>query len=190
MTVQERPAISKITLKGNKELKEEELRKGLKGIGLEEGETFDRLQLDRVQQELTRQYHNRGKYNVSITPKVTNLDRNRVDINIVIAEGKASKIKHINVVGNSVFTDKEIRDEFESNTTNWTSWYSKDDQYSREKMSGDLEKLASYYLDRGYADFNVESTEVAISPDKRNIYVSANVQEGEAVQDQRHQAAR
>lgn len=179
VTVQERPAISKITLKGNKELKEEELRKGLKGIGLEEGETFDRLQLDRVQQELVRQYHNRGKYNVTITPKVTPLDRNRVDININIAEGKASKIKHINVVGNTVFSDKEIRDEFESHTTNWTSWYSKNDQYSREKLSGDLEKLASYYLDRGYADFDIESTEVSISPDKRNIYVSANVHEGD-----------
>ncbi|UXI66801.1 outer membrane protein assembly factor BamA [Tahibacter amnicola] len=179
VTVKERPAISKITIKGNKELKEEELRKGLKGIGLEEGETFDRLQLDRVQQELTRQYHNRGKYNVSITPKVTPLDRNRVDINIVIAEGKASRIKHINVVGNAIFTDKEIRDEFESDTSNWTSWYSKDDQYSREKLSGDLEKLASYYLDRGYADFNIDSTEVSISPDKRNIYVSANVHEGD-----------
>ena len=179
VTVIERPAISKITLKGNKELKEDELRKGLKGIGLEEGETFDRLQLDRVTQELTRQYHNRGKYNVTISPKVTPLDRNRVNINIVIAEGKASKIKEINVVGNTVFTDKDIRDDFESDTTNWTSWYSRDDQYSKEKLSGDLEKLSSYYLDRGYADFNVESTEVSISPDKRNIYVSANVHEGE-----------
>ncbi|MEO8673071.1 MAG: outer membrane protein assembly factor BamA [Tahibacter sp.] len=182
ITVQERPAISKITLKGNKELKEEELKKGLKNIGLAEGETFDRLQLDRVQQELTRQYYNRGKYNVTITPKVTPLDRNRVDINIVIAEGKASKIKQLNVVGNQVFTDKQIRDDFESDTTNWTSWYSRDDQYSREKLSGDLEKLSSYYLDRGYADFGVDSTEVTISPDKRNIYVSANVHEGEVYQ--------
>jgi outer membrane protein insertion porin family len=182
VTVKERPAISKISLKGNKDLKEEELRKGLKGIGLTEGETFDRLQLDRVQQELTRQYYNRGKYNVSIDAKVTNLDRNRVDINIVIAEGKASRIKQINVVGNKAFSDKDIRDEFDSNTSNWTSWYSRDDQYSREKLSGDLEKLASYYLDRGYADFDIDSTEVSISPDKRNIYVSANVHEGEIYQ--------
>jgi len=182
VTVKERPAISKISLKGNKDLKEEELRKGLKGIGLSEGETFDRLQLDRVQQELTRQYYNRGKYNVSIDAKVTPLDRNRVDINIVIAEGKASRIKQINVVGNKAFSDKDIRSEFESDTSNWTSWYSRDDQYSREKLSGDLEKLASYYLDRGYADFDIDSTEVSISPDKRNIYVSANVHEGEIYQ--------
>jgi len=182
VSVQERPAISKITIKGNKDVKEDELRKGLKGIGLNEGETFDRLQLDRVQQELTRQYYNRGKYNVTIDTKVTPLDRNRVDININIAEGKASRIKQINVVGNKAFSDKDIRDEFESDTTNWTSWYSRDDQYSREKLSGDLEKLASYYLDRGYADFDIESTEVSISPDKRNIYISANVHEGDVYQ--------
>ncbi len=179
VTVKERPAISKIAIKGNKDIKEDELRKGLKNIGLAEGETFDRLQLDRVQQELTRQYYNRGKYNVSVESKVTPLDRNRVDVNINIVEGKASRIRQINLVGNKAFTDKDIRGEFESDTTNWTSWYSRDDQYSREKLSGDLEKLTSFYMDRGYADFDIESTEVAISPDKRNIYVTANVHEGE-----------
>jgi len=177
--VVERPAIAKLTLRGNKDIKEDDLRKGLKEIGLAEGETFDRLSLDRVQQELIRQYYNRGKYNVSVDPHVTRLDRNRVSIDIEIREGKASKIKEINVIGNKAFSDKQIREGFESNTSNWLSWYSKDDQYSREKLSGDLEKLSNYYMNRGYADFGIDSTQVAISPDKRAMYVDASVKEGE-----------
>ncbi|WP_036137137.1 outer membrane protein assembly factor BamA [Luteibacter sp. 9135] len=177
--VVERPAIAKLTLRGNKDIKEDDLRKGLKEIGLAEGETFDRLSLDRVQQELIRQYYNRGKYNVSVDPHVTQLDRNRVAIDIEIREGKAAKIKEINVVGNKAFSDKAIREGFESNTSNWLSWYSKDDQYSREKLSGDLEKLSNYYMNRGYADFGIDSTQVAISPDKRAMYVDASVKEGE-----------
>jgi len=179
ITVKERPAISKIQLKGNKDLKSEDLLKGLKDIGLAEGEPFDRLSLDRVTQELTRQYYNRGKYNVSIKPHVIPLDRNRVELSIVIAEGKVATIKHINIVGNHTFSTDEIRSDFESNTSNWTSWYSKDDQYSREKLSGDLEKLNSYYLDRGHVDFSIDSTQVTISPDKRTMYLTANVTEGE-----------
>ncbi|MGO4703836.1 outer membrane protein assembly factor BamA [Dyella sp. 2RAB6] len=177
--VTERPSIAKLTLRGNKDIKEDDLRKGLKEIGLSEGETFDRLSLDRVQQELIRQYYNRGKYNVSVEPHVTNLDRNRVAIEIEIREGKVAKIKEINIVGNKAFTDKEIRKDFESSTSNWMSWYSKDDQYSREKLSGDLEKLQSYYMDRGYADFGVDSTQVTIAPDKREMYIAAAVKEGE-----------
>jgi len=179
ISVKERPAISKIQIKGNKDLKEEDLLKGLKEIGLSEGEPFDRLSLDRVTQELTRQYYNRGKYNVSVKPTVINLDRNRVELSINIAEGKVAKIKSIDLVGNKVFTEGEVRTDFESDTTNWTSWYSKDDQYSREKLTGDLEKLNSYYLDRGYIDFNVDSTQVTISPDKRDMYLTAAVTEGE-----------
>jgi outer membrane protein insertion porin family len=179
ISVKERPAISKIQLKGNKDLKSEDLLKGLKDIGLAEGEPFDRLSLDRVTQELTRQYYNRGKYNVTIKPKVIELDRNRVEISIIVAEGKVAKIKQINVVGNHAFSEDDIRGDFESDTTNLLSWYSKDDQYSREKLSGDLEKLNSYYLDRGYVDFNIDSTQVSISPDKRMMYLTANVTEGE-----------
>ncbi len=177
--VAERPAISKITLTGNKDIKEEQLRAGLKDIGLSEGETFDRLQLERLTQELTRQYNNRGKYNVSIKPKVNELDRNRVDLDIVIAEGKAAKINHINIVGNKAFDEKEIREAFESDTTNWLSWYSRNDQYSREKLTSDIEKLISFYQDRGYVDFDVESTQVTISPDRRDIFLTLNVREGE-----------
>ncbi len=175
----ERPSISKVSLRGNKDLKDEELLKGLKGIGLAEGETFDRLKLDSVQQELTRQYYNRGKYNVSVKTAVVNLDRNRVEVAINIAEGKPAQIKHLNIVGNDTFKAKKIREDFQSDTTNWTSWYSKDDQYSREKMSGDLERLSSFYLDRGYVDFAVDSTQVSMSPDKRKMYVVANIKEGE-----------
>lgn len=179
ISVVERPAISKIEITGNKDIKDEDLRRGLREVGLSEGETFDRLQLDRLTQELTRQYNNRGKYNVSIKPTITELDRNRVEIKIAIAEGKAARIRHLNIVGNETFSDEELREDFESDTSNWTSWYSRDDQYSREKLSGDLERITSFYQDRGYVDFNVESTQVSISPDKREIFLTLNVREGE-----------
>jgi outer membrane protein insertion porin family len=179
VVVEERPAINAITLSGNKDIKTEDLLGGLRNIGLSEGETFNPLNLDRVTQELIRQYNNRGKYNVAITPTVTVLDRNRVDIAIVVAEGKAAKIRDINIVGNPTYPDLEIRKGWESGISNWLSWYRRDDQYSREKLSGDLEKLSNFYLDRGYVDFNVESTQVAISPNKSEIFVTANVAEGE-----------
>ena len=177
--VQERPAISKVNLIGNKDIKEEELRKALSGIGLAEGEVYNRLTIDKVKQELTKQYYNRGKYNVKVTPSIKVLDRNRVEVTIAVGEGKASKIRHINIVGNKRFTDAEIMEEFEAKTTNWLSWYKRDDQYAKEKIQGDLEKLRAFYLDRGYVDFEVDSTQVTISPDRRNIYITANVSEGE-----------
>jgi len=177
--VTERPSIAKLTIRGNKDIKTDDLKKGLKEIGLTEGETFDRLALDNVQQELIRQYYNRGKYNVSVTPHVTQLERNRVAVDIEIREGKAAKIEEINITGNHAFTDKEVREGFESNTPGLMSWYSKDDQYSREKLSGDLEKLQSYYMNRGYADFGVDSTQVTIAPDKRSMYIDTSVKEGD-----------
>jgi len=177
--VVERPAINKITLSGNKDIKSEELLKGLRGIGLAEGETYNPLNVDRVTQELIRQYNNRGKYSVTITPTVTNLPLNRVDVTITVDEGKAARIRDINIVGNTVYGDDELRQNWESNTSNWLSWYRRDDQYSREKLSGDLEKLTNYYLDRGYVDFNVESTQVAISPDRKDMTIGASVTEGE-----------
>lgn len=179
VTVKERPQISRIAIRGNKDMKTEDLLRGLRGIGLAEGEPFDALKLAEVQGELIHQYYNRGKYNVSVKTASVNLDRNRVEVAITIAEGKAARIKHINVVGNDTFTDRQIQRGFQSDTTNWTSWYSKDDQYSREKLSGDLEALQSFYMDRGYADFRVDSTQVSISPDKRKMYVAASITEGE-----------
>ncbi|MEI2455924.1 outer membrane protein assembly factor BamA [Lysobacter firmicutimachus] len=179
VTVAERPAINKLTLTGNKDIKSEDLLKGLKEIGLAEGETFDRLALDKVTQDLTRQYNNRGKYNVEITNSVNRLDRNRVDLTINVKEGKAAKIRHINLIGNDKFEQKDILDGWESREHNWLSWYRRDDQYSREKLSGDLEKLNSYYLDRGYVDFSIDSTQVAISPDRQDMFLTAGVTEGD-----------
>ncbi|QBG84271.1 outer membrane protein assembly factor BamA [Xanthomonas oryzae] len=179
ITVKERPAINKLTVTGNKDIKSEELLKGLGDIGLTEGGTFDRLSLDRVTQELTRQYNNRGKYNVEITPTVSPLDRNRVDVAIAIKEGKAAKIRHVNLIGTEKFANEDILDNWESKEHNWASWYRRDDQYSKEKMSGDLEKLNSWYLDRGYVDFSIDSTQVSISPNKRDMFISAGVTEGE-----------
>jgi len=177
--VVERPAISAIRIDGNKSIKTEELIQGLNNIGLSEGEVFNRLELDRVKNELITQFFSRGKYNVEIDTNVKELDRNRVLVNINIDEGKSAKIKHIKIVGNTVFTDEELIDAFESGTTNWLSWYSQDDQYSKEKLNGDLEKLKSYYLDRGYVNAEVESVQVTISNDKKDIYITANIQEGE-----------
>ena len=133
ITVTERPAINKLTLSGNKDIKTEDLIKGLQDIGLAEGETFDRLALDRVTQELTRQYNNRGKYNVEINPTVAQLDRNRVDVTINVKEGKAAKIRHINLVGNEKFENKDILDNWESKESNWLTWYRRDDQYSQRE---------------------------------------------------------
>ncbi len=177
--VVERPSIASLTVRGNKDIKSDQLLKGLKSAGLAEGQTFDRLTLDQMRQQLIAQYNDRGKYNVTVDPHVTRLDRNRVAIDIEIKEGKAARIQEINIVGNRSFTDREIRNDWESGTPNWTSWYSNNDQYSREKLSGDLTKLASFYLDRGYADFDISSAQVTISPDKRDIYIAAGIHEGD-----------
>ncbi len=179
ITVVERPAINKLTLAGNKDLKTEDLLKGLKDIGLAEGETFNRLNLDRVTQELNRQYNNRGKYGVEIIPNIERLDRNRVDVTLNIKEGKAAKIRHINLVGNETYPEEDITKNWESRTSSWLSWYKRDDQYSREKLSGDIEKLNAWYLNRGHIDFSLDSTQVAISPDKKDMFLTAGISEGE-----------
>lgn len=179
ITFVERPAISAINLDGNKAIKEDDLLSGLANIGLAEGEVFDRMQLDRVTQELTRQYYARGKYNVKLDADVVRLDRNRVEIDIAIDEGDTARIQHFNIVGNEAFDDETLFDEFELSTGNLLSFYTNDDQYSREKLSGDLEVLRSFYMDRGYVDFDVESTQVSISPDKQDIYITANIREGQ-----------
>jgi outer membrane protein insertion porin family len=179
ITIRERPAIANVSLSGNKAIKDEELQRVLFDIGLSEGEVFDRLVLDRLQQELVNQYFSQGRYAVSVDTRVTEMDRNRVRIAIVIDEGDVAKIRHINIVGNETYTDKEIQKEFEADITPFWKFWSKDGQYSAEKVSGDMEKLRSYYLDRGYVDFNIESTQVSIGPDKQDIYITANVVEGD-----------
>ncbi|MEO1881956.1 MAG: outer membrane protein assembly factor BamA [Methylococcales bacterium] len=176
--VVERPSISKIIINGNNDLSTEDLTTALKQIGLSEGKVFNQQTLDKVEQELRRQYFSHGKYGLKITTEVSLLTRNRVGIHIDISEGRVAKIKQINLVGNVVFDNEALLDKFALSTTNWLSFYSKDDQYSKQKLSADLERLRSYYLDRGYINFSIESTQVAITPDKQSIYVTINVKEG------------
>lgn len=176
--LQERPAIAQVDITGSKEFTKEQLKDGLKMAGLAESKIFDKALLDRAEQELKRQYFSRGKYGVTITTTVTPLERNRVGINFDISEGEIAKIKQINIVGNEIFKEKELLEQFVLSTSGWMTWYSKNDQYSKQKLSADLESLRSFYLNRGYLEFNVESTQVSISPDKNDIYITINVHEG------------
>jgi len=177
--VVERPAISSVQLDGNDKIPTESLLPALSEIGIAEGEVFDELAIDRIQQELVREYFNQGHYAVEVDPQVTELDRNRVSIVIQIEEGEQAKIRHINIVGNETFEEKELREEFESDEKLGLMFWQGRTSYTREKLSGDLERLRAYYLDRGYMDFAIESTQVSISPDKQDIYLTANVREGE-----------
>ncbi|MFA5242775.1 MAG: outer membrane protein assembly factor BamA [Sulfuricella sp.] len=176
--VQERPAIAQVDIIGSKEFSKEQLKDGLKMAGLAESKIFDKALLDRAEQELKRQYFSRGKYGVTITTTVTPLERNRVAISFDISEGEIAKIKQINIVGNETFKEKELLEQFVLSTSGWMTWYSKNDQYSKQKLSADLESLRSFYLNRGYLEFNVASTQVSISPDKNDIYITINVFEG------------
>ncbi len=177
--VEERPAIASIKIQGNNDIETEPLLDSLADIGLAEGRVFNRSLLEKVEQELERQYFSRGKYGVKIKTTVTPLERNRVGILISVSEGAVARIKQINIVGNTVFDDKTLLDQFEQRPGGWLSFYTKDDQYSRQKLAADLEKLRSYYQDRGYIKFNVDSTQVSISPDKKDIYITINVTEGQ-----------
>jgi outer membrane protein insertion porin family len=179
VNVVERPSIAKIIIEGNKDLSKEDLTKALDKIGLSEGKVFDRQVLDKVQLELNRQYLSHGKYGLKIKTEVAKLTRNRVGIRIKISEGRVTKIKQINIVGNTVYDDKILLRNFELSTSNLLSFYTKNDQYSKQKLSADLETLRSFYLDRGYINFSIESTQVAITPDKKDIYVTINVKEGD-----------
>ncbi len=176
--VQERPAISQIDFYGLKEFDKDKIKDGLKQVGFAEGRTFDRAVLERAEQELKRQYISRGKYSVEVKTIVTPLERNRVAVRFDITEGDVAKIQQINIVGNQAFKEKDLLDEITLSTPGWMTWWNKNDQYSKEKLSGDLEKLRSFYLNRGYLEFNIDSTQVSISPDKKNIYITINITEG------------
>ena len=176
--VQERPTISSLTFVGNKEFDTDTIRKALKDIGITEARIFDRSALDRAEQELKRQYITRGKYAANIQTTVTPQERNRVAINFTIDEGDSAKIARINVVGAKAFTEKQLLSEMTLTTPGWFTWYTKNDQYSKQKLSADLEALRSFYQNRGYLEFNVESTQVSITPDKEDIYITLNVTEG------------
>jgi outer membrane protein insertion porin family len=179
VVVVERPSIAKFEIKGNKDIKTEDLQKSLRNVGLATGKTFDRSVLDEVKQYLTDQYFSRGKYAVRVDTKITDLPGNKVDVIVDIKEGKRAKIEQINIVGNTKFKEKDILGSFELKTPNWLSWYKQDDRYSRESLTGDLEKLRSYYMDRGYANFQIESTQVAIAPEKDDMYITVNISEGQ-----------
>jgi len=175
----ERPAIADIEFDGNKDIDTEELTKALKQIGFAEGRVYDKSTLQRVVEELKRQYYARGKYAVRVDTIVTPLERNRVGIKVEVSEGKVTIIHQINIVGNKVFDTDTLLDELELTTPTLFSFYTKTDQYSKQKLSGDLETLRSYYLDRGYINFKIESTQVAITPDKKHIYITINLSEGD-----------
>lgn len=178
--VQERPAIAQISINGAKEFDKDKLKEGLKQAGLSESRIFSRSLLEKAEQELKRQYISRGKYAVRITTTTTPLERNRIGINFDIKEGKTARIKQINIVGNRAFPEDELIDLFSLKTPGFLTWFTKDDQYSKQKLSADLETLRSYYLDRGYLEFNIDSTQVSITPDMKDIYITINIAEGPA----------
>lgn len=179
VTVQERPSISEIKIDGNKAIKTDALLDGLKKQGLAEGQVFKRSTLEQMRQELQRQYVSQGRYDANIQTEVVAQPRNRVSVRINVDEGNTAKIKDISIIGNSKFDDETLRDLFELKTTGWWSWISSDDKYSKEKLKGDLEKLNSYYLDRGYTKFHVTSTQVSTTPDRKAVYIAVNVDEGD-----------
>jgi outer membrane protein insertion porin family len=177
--VDERPAIATVDLSGVKEFEKDQVLKSLRDVGLADGRIFDRSLLERAEQELRRQYLSRGLYGVQIKTTVTPIERNRVNISIAVDEGEIAKIRSIEFTGNRIFSDRTLRTQMELSTPNWLSWYTKRDQYSRQKLGADLETIRSYYLNRGYLDFRIDSVNVTITPDKRDIAVTINVFEGE-----------
>lgn len=179
VNVTERPAIAQIDFVGMKEFEPDQVRKALRETGISEGRTFDRASVDKAEQEIKRQYLTRGKYAATVATTVTPLERNRVALNFTIDEGDAAKIRSINIVGNRAYSESDLLKQFTLTTPTLLSWWTKSDQYSREKLRGDLESLRSYYLDRGFLDFSIESTQVSITPDRRDIYITVNIREGD-----------
>ncbi len=177
--IKERPAISKINLEGNKAIKTDDLMKGLNDNGLSEGQIFKQATLNGLSQELERQYVGQGRYGAKVETSITELPRNQVELNITIDEGEVAAIKHINIVGNTAFSDEELLDLFELKTTDWFSWLNNKDKYAKEKLSGDIERLESFYLDRGYLNFSIDSSQVSVSPDKESVYITLNISEGD-----------
>jgi outer membrane protein insertion porin family len=179
IVVLERPSILEFTFDGNKDIKDEDLEKVLNENGLTAGKTFDRSTLDQLTNSLTEEYYGRGKYAAKVTPTVEPLEDNRVRVSIEIEEGDRAKIRQVNIVGNTTFEEEEIIADFELSTGNWMSFIRQNDRYSKEALEGDLEKLRSFYMDRGFADFRTDDVQVAISPDKRDIFVTISVTEGD-----------
>ena len=179
LQVKERPSIASIQINGVKEFPQDQLKESMKYAGLAEARIFDRGALEKATQELKRQYVARGKYSVKVSTTVTELERNRVSIVFNVVEGEVSKIKKINIIGNHVYPESELLDLMKLGTPGWFAWFSSNDQYSKQKLSADLETLRSFYMDNGYLEFNIDSTQVSITPDKKDIYITINLSEGE-----------
>src|SRR5688572_9981167 len=177
--VRERPAIAQIDFSGMKEFEPDNVRKVLREVGVAEGRIFDRAVLDAAEQELKRQYLSRGMYAAEVQTTVTPLERNRVGISIAVTEGEVAKIQGINIVGAQAFSESELLGLFVLRTPGWLTWYTKHDRYARERLAADLETLRSFYLNRGYLDFSLDSSQVSITPDRRDIYITVNIVEGE-----------
>ena len=180
--VEERPAIANVDFTGTKEFDKAQLIKSLKEIGLGESRILDKSLVDRAEQELKRQYLSRGLYGVQITSTVTPIERNRVNVSFAVDEGVVARIRQINIVGSKAFSKSELQDQLKLSTSGWFTWYSKSDQYSKQKLAGDIEALRSFYLNRGYLEMQIESTQVSITPDKKDIFVTINIKEGEKFQ--------
>ena len=179
IVVEERPNIADIDFVGTKEFDKDILKKALRDVGLADGRPFDKAQLDRAEQELKRQYINRSLYAAEVVTTVTPIDRNRVNLTFTVTEGAPAKISEIRVVGNQAFGESTLRGLFDLDTGGWLSWYTKSDRYSRAKLNADIETLKAYYLSRGYLEFKVDSTQVAILPNKTDVSITINVTEGE-----------
>ena len=177
--VEERPTIADVSFVGSKEFDKDILKKALREIGLSDGQAFDKALADKAEQELKRQYINRSMYAAEIITTVTPIERNRVNLTFSVIEGDTAKIKEIRIVGNKVFSESTLRKLFDLDTGGWMSWYTKSDRYSRAKLNADIETLRSYYLSRGYLEFKIDSTQVAISPDKQAVSIVLNITEGE-----------
>ncbi|MGN1055672.1 MAG: outer membrane protein assembly factor BamA, partial [Comamonas sp.] len=179
VVVEERPTIADVEFVGTKEFDKDALQKAMRDVGLAEGRPFDKALADRAEQELKRQYINRSLYGAEVVTTVTPIERNRVNLTFSVTEGEAAKINDIRIVGNQAFSESTLKKQFDQDTGGWLSWYTKSDRYARSKLNADLETLRSYYLQRGYLDFRIDSTQVAISPDKQKISLVINIHEGE-----------
>ena len=177
--VEERPTVADVEFVGAKEFDKDVLKKALRDVGLADGRPFDKALVDRAEQELKRQYINRSLYGAEVVTTVTPIERNRVNLSFSITEGEPAKINEIRIVGNKAFSESTLRNLFDLDTGGWLSWYTKSDRYARAKLNADIETLRSYYLTRGYLEFSIESTQVAISPNKKDIAITINVIEGE-----------
>ena len=177
--VHERPSIATFVVSGNKLIKSDDLNKSLNKAGLSQGQIFNRVTLDGFIQQLTDEYYSHGKYAVIITPTVTDIGDNRVNVSVKISEGVTAKIRSISIVGNHAFSEDDLRDVFKLKVADFWTFFGSSDEYSREKLVGDLESLRSYYMDRGYADFAIDSTQLAISPDRNSVYITVNITEGD-----------